>query len=238
MGEGRILNLLSPCLFRGSAIVSGVFDQFVLSKFTLVKGVLFFWKSHLANDICKGQDATLKVDVSHKSPHFAEVEIPVEFLVLHYTACDLQQTLDIFKRNEKKVCAHFVLDRDGTVYDLGGFLRGPILRGAHAGISQLEIRGIKYENFNQFSIGIEMINSNGNFIQYTDGQYDSLAELVKSLQKRFPILKDSERILGHEHIAYWRGKADPGEILDWPGLSSELESRIALRMSKELGDRI
>lgn len=35
--------------------------------------------------------------VSHPSPNFDAREIPVEFLVLHYTAVDLQGTLDIFQ---------------------------------------------------------------------------------------------------------------------------------------------
>jgi N-acetylmuramoyl-L-alanine amidase len=157
----------------------------------------------------------MKIDTNHTSPHFTNLEIAVEFLVLHYTACGLKQTLEIFKSSDKGVCAHFVLDTDGTVYDFGRFLNGPILRGAHAGKSHLMLNGTKFENFNQFSIGIEMINLNGNLIEYSDEQYLSLAELVRHLQKRFPILKNAERIVGHEHIAHWRGKADPGVMFNW-----------------------
>jgi N-acetyl-anhydromuramyl-L-alanine amidase AmpD len=157
----------------------------------------------------------LKINTSHKSPNFAPLEIPVDFLVLHYTACTLQRTLEIFKSSERKVSAHFVIDTDGTVYDLGDFLHGPILRGAHAGKSHLELDGKKYLHFNQFSIGIELINLNGNLLKYPEEQYAALASLVNHLRGRFPHLNHSERIVGHEHIAHWRGKADPGILFDW-----------------------
>jgi N-acetylmuramoyl-L-alanine amidase len=157
----------------------------------------------------------MKINSSYTSPNFTSLEIPVDFVVLHYTACSLQRTLEIFNDRERKVCAHFVVDTDGCVYDLGGFYQGPILCGAHAGKSHLEISGTKYINFNQFSIGIEIINLNGNLIEYTEEQYASLAELVHHLQKRFPVLKNPDRIVGHEHIAHWRGKADPGVLFNW-----------------------
>lgn len=157
----------------------------------------------------------LTLNTTHRSPNFSASEIPVDFLVLHYTACDLSRTLEIFKDTERKVSAHFVLDTDGTVYDLGDFLNGPILRAAHAGKSHLEVEGVKYVNFNQFSIGIEIINLNGNLLKYTEEQYSALAELVRHLQKRFPNLNNPERIVGHEHIAHYRGKADPGVLFDW-----------------------
>lgn len=157
----------------------------------------------------------MKVDITHKSPNFSLLEIPVDFVVIHYTACSLSRTLDIFKSTERKVSAHFVIDTDGTIYDLGDFLNGPILRGAHAGKSHLEIDGTKYINFNQFSIGIELINLNGNLLKYSEEQYSALGRLVSHLQARFHNLKNPERFVGHEHIAHWRGKADPGVLFDW-----------------------
>lgn len=157
----------------------------------------------------------MKIDTSHTSPHFTDLEIPVDFLVLHYTACNLSRTLEIFKGSERNVCSHFILDTDGTLYDLGGFYDGPIRRGAHAGKSHLEVDGSKYVNFNQFSIGVEIINLNGNILAYTEEQYSSLTKLTRHLQNRFSQLKNPERIVGHEHIAHWRGKADPGIMFDW-----------------------
>src|SRR5690242_7453695 len=96
------------------------------------------------------------------SPNFSNEEISVEFIVIHYTACSLEDTLKIFCTSEKQVCAHFVIDTDGTLYDLGDFLNGPIKKGAHAGKSSFQLRGRSWEAFNTFSIGVELVNFNGN----------------------------------------------------------------------------
>jgi N-acetyl-anhydromuramyl-L-alanine amidase AmpD len=157
----------------------------------------------------------MKLNSEFTSPNFATHEIPVEFLVLHYTACDLKRTLEIFQNRERKVCAHFVLDLDGTCYDLGGFWNGPILQGAHAGESYIDIDGQRFETLNKMSIGIEIVNFNGNLFPYTDAQYETLSELILRLLSRFPVLRDSRRIVGHEHIAHFRGKCDPGVKFDW-----------------------
>jgi len=149
------------------------------------------------------------------SPNFAPNEIPVDFVILHYTAADLRRTMDIFGSRERGTCAHFVLDTDGTLYDLGGFWEGPIRQGAHAGESRLEIDGVKYAAFNKMSIGVEIINVNGNLFPYTEEQYRSLHELLAHLMARFSALKGACRIVGHEQIAGFRGKCDPGIKFDW-----------------------
>lgn len=150
------------------------------------------------------------------SPNFSGNTIDPEFLVLHYTACNLARTLEIFADPARKVCAHFVLDQDGTLYDLGGFWDGPILQGAHAGQSHFQLPGgARFERLNLCSIGVEIVNLNGNIFPYTDAQYDSLERLTRHLQERFPKLSDPERIVGHEHIAGFRGKVDPGYQFEW-----------------------
>src|SRR4051812_10806401 len=106
----------------------------------------------------------------HSSPAFAHEEIPVEFLVLHYTACTLEETLRLFCGPDAKVCAHFVIATSGTLHDLGRFWTGPIRKGAHAGASGFEVQGKKWESFNSFSIGVELVNFNGNLFQYTEEQ--------------------------------------------------------------------
>ena len=151
-----------------------------------------------------------------QSPNFSPLSIDPEFLVLHYTACDLQRTLAIFADREKKVCAHFVLAPDGTLYDLGGFWDGPILQGAHAGVSRFHLDGKDWERLNTCSIGVEIVNLNGNLFPYTDAQYHSLAEIARHIAARFPKLADPARVVGHEHIAGFRGKVDPGREFEWP----------------------
>src|SRR3990167_1412693 len=134
------------------------------------------------------------------SPNFNATEIPVEFLVLHYTACSLERALELFM-GAAKTCAHFVLDESGVIYDLGGFLHGPIRQGAHAGESFCIEEGKEWRTFNQFSVGIEIVNLNGNLFPFTPAQYQALADLTRHLRQRFPALANPARIIGHEQIA-------------------------------------
>ena len=50
----------------------------------------------------------------------------------------------------------------------------------------------------------------------------SLAVLTRHLISRFPALKSPERVLGHEQIAGFRGKADPGLCFNWPRFYAEV----------------
>lgn len=157
----------------------------------------------------------MRLSRDFSSPYFSKEKIPVEFLVLHYTSCDLKRTLEIFNDPVKRLAVHFVIDTDGTCYDLGDFYEGPIRKGAHAGKSILEIDKQQFSGFNEFSIGIEMVNLNGNILDFSDRQYESVVALTKHLQERFPNLKKAQRLVGHEHIAWWRGKCDPGLRFNW-----------------------
>jgi N-acetyl-anhydromuramyl-L-alanine amidase AmpD len=164
--------------------------------------------------LLKNRSQVLK-RVDHPSPNFSDKLIPVEYVVIHYTACSLERTLEIFSDREKKVCAHFVLSENGDLYDLGNFYYGPIRQGAHAGETFFNVGGKTLRVFNEFSIGIEIVNLNGNVFPFRDAQYESLKELMLHLKNRFPTLNDPDRIVGHEQIAGHRGKADPGRCFDW-----------------------
>ena len=163
---------------------------------------------------------------AHASPNFSSDIIPVEFAVLHYTAADLKGTLDIFANATSGVTAHFVIAEDGLVHDLGGFLGGPIRRGAHAGLSRLVLNGREHTALNHCSVGIELVNRNGNLFDYPEAQYAALIELLRRLASRFSALNQPGRIVGHEHIAGFRGKCDPGRRFDWPRTLGELNSPI------------
>ena len=141
--------------------------------------------------------------------------IPVEFLVLHYTATDLCNTLTIFQDEQRGVSSHMVIDIDGRVYSLVDCLQGQAYRAWHAGRSSY-VEGEKvWSGFNDFSIGIELVNANGNIFPFTDAQYQSLEAVVLLLKQHYPSLVNPSRILGHEHIAGYRGKVDPGYCFDW-----------------------
>ncbi|MBE8162715.1 MAG: N-acetylmuramoyl-L-alanine amidase [Bdellovibrionaceae bacterium] len=144
------------------------------------------------------------------------------FIILHYTACSLKEALNIFLDPKAKVSAHFIIDTDGTIYNCV-----PVNKIAwHSGKSRFcDHKGKKWESFNDFSIGIELVNFNGNLLPYSKLQYQSLFMLVKHLQKKHPLLNDPDHILGHEHIAGFRGKADPGYLFDWKQLFSTCYSK-------------
>ncbi|WP_211828193.1 N-acetylmuramoyl-L-alanine amidase [Kistimonas asteriae] len=141
--------------------------------------------------------------------------IPVEFLVLHYTATDLSNTLAIFQDDQRGVSSHMVIDVDGMVYSLVDCLQGQAYRAWHAGRSIYVDDEKAWSGFNDFSLGIELVNTNGNIFPFTDAQYQSLAAVVLLLKQHYPSLMSPSRILGHEHIAGYRGKVDPGYCFDW-----------------------
>ena len=55
---------------------------------------------------------------------------------------------------------------------------------------------------------------------FTEPQYKTLAELIKTLQYTYPSLASAD-VVGHEHIAPKR-KLDPGPHFDWAMLEQAL----------------
>lgn len=164
----------------------------------------------------------MKVISSKRSPNFTDKVIGVEFLVLHYTATSLERTLDIFLDRDKQVSAHLVIDRDGAVYEVVPCLGGDARRAWHAGRSSFLVGSGEgqrlVEGFNDCSIGIELVNLNGNIYPYTEEQYSALFGVIEQLKGLYPALSDPERVVGHEQVAGFRGKADPGLRFEWQRL--------------------
>ncbi|MCZ0933189.1 MAG: N-acetylmuramoyl-L-alanine amidase [Oligoflexia bacterium] len=162
------------------------------------------------------------VSKKYRSPHFEDINIPVEFVILHYTAQTLKGSLDIFL-GSKPVSCHLLIDRDGSVYELAGCWGSSCKKAFHAGQSYFwSVQQEKWKNFNGFSIGIELVNWNGNIFPFTEEQYHSLFKVLFHLKKIYPALNNSDRVLGHEHIAGFRGKKDPGYFFDWQRLFREV----------------
>lgn len=160
-----------------------------------------------------------------RSPNFSDSYVSVQFIVLHYTAASLTRTLEIFSSPHTEVSAHLVIDVDGSVYELVPCLSGASKRAWHAGRSRLELpigenKPVVIEGFNDHSIGIELVNLNGNIFKYTEKQYTSLFSIVDRLKGLYPALANPESIVGHEQIAGFRGKADPGRCFEWERLFS------------------
>ena len=112
-----------------------------------------------------------------------------------------------------RVAAHVLIRRDGTVTQYVPFHRC----AWHAGVSSFRGR----EVCNDFSIGIELEGTET--IDYTEAQYNRLADVIQALLARYPTLS-RETITGHSDIAPGR-KTDPGPSFDWERLFSLLDEK-------------
>ncbi|MFA5993901.1 MAG: N-acetylmuramoyl-L-alanine amidase [Parcubacteria group bacterium] len=96
---------------------------------------------------------------------------------------------------EYGVAAHYLIDREGVIYQLVVDKNVAY----HAGLSSVP-DGRK--GVNEFSLGIELINTKTS--QYTDKQYEALNSLLRLLKNNYSI----KYVLGHNQIAPER-KDDP-----------------------------
>ncbi len=157
----------------------------------------------------------MNINKSFQSPNFDPKAINVEFVVIHYTACSLESTLSIFNDKERKVSSHIILTETGEIYETVKCWENEVCKAWHAGVSQFNDGEKNWESFNDFSIGIEIINLNGNIFEYTKKQYESLISIINHFKSKYPSLNNPQRIIGHEQIAKERGKVDPGWLFDW-----------------------
>jgi len=101
------------------------------------------------------------------------------------------------------VSAHYLIDRKGNIYRL---VEDKNI-AYHAGVSKMPDNR---KNVNDFSIGIEMMNTETG--QFTNAQYGAVNNLIASLKKKYPI----KSVVGHSDIAPDR-KTDPWNF-DWKRL--------------------
>jgi N-acetyl-anhydromuramyl-L-alanine amidase AmpD len=149
------------------------------------------------------------------------------FIVTHYTAAGsgLNSAKYLYGPHSPASSAHFVVDRDGTVYQICGI----DLKAWHAGQSKWTAKdGKKYELLNSYSIGIEFANygwdvrkvasSNQTKLKhknektpraweiYPEAQIKSGLALTEWLTKQIPSITET---MGHDDISPGR-KSDPG----------------------------
>lgn len=157
----------------------------------------------------------------------------IDTLVIHYISAvnvdkykpfSLDTIVDIFENY--RCSAHYVIDREGYVYRL---VHDSCV-AYHAGVSSLNGRSIG-NSVNDFSIGIELVG--GSWIDFTEHQYKSLAELTYDLQKKYIIPK--ENIVGHSNVAPKR-KVDPGKRFNWKKyfvLIDEIREKNKIKIEEE-----
>ena len=138
----------------------------------------------------------------------------IEFLILHYTACDLITSLRILtaENSPNPTSAHYLIDEEGVVYSLVD----EKYRAWHAGVSAW--RGL--EDINSRSIGIELVHPGygPHYRPFSKEQMNSLIHLSQEILARHPI--PPSHVLGHSDIAPLR-KIDPGSLFDWPQLARQ-----------------
>lgn len=153
----------------------------------------------------------------------------IQAIVIHYTSdCTcwqhgadgyptLRGLLEGFSKPAVQLSSHYVVDRQGRIglvvpEEDAAWHAGPIDR--KPGLDWAWTKGEEdgYNgNFN--SIGIEIINRNGNQEDYSEAQYKTVALLVKDIATRYNIPLDHTHIVGHQELE--RAKADPGTHWDW-----------------------
>lgn len=152
----------------------------------------------------------------YPSPNFNDRSAPISMIVLHYTALptceDALERLSDTTNALGRVSAHYLVDRDGTAYQMVATSK----RAWHAGVGSW--RGL--DDVNSRSIGIEIVNigldDKGKREPFPDVQIDSVIALCKDIQGRYGI--PARNIVGHADTAPCR-RQDPGEVFPWKKLS-------------------
>lgn len=153
----------------------------------------------------------MKILKTVRSPHYNDRTGSVQMLVLHATATrNLAQTWTylVDSKAPNRVSAHYVIDRDGQIYQLVADDK----RAWHAGVSAWPGMG---NDINGVSIGIEFqcpVNKNKTLGGFTQKQIASGIRLCRLLCKRYKI--SPENVVGHSDIAPGR-KQDPGILFPW-----------------------
>lgn len=194
---------------------------------------------------------TLKVPFKQTPNTSGKFKAKPKILVLHYTAGN--HAYEAMMRSSHKASAHFTLDRNGDIYQIGDTDRTTW----HAGVSFW--KGLR--NLNSYSLGIEIANfgywraekgvpfkSKAEAIQngwvaakhknggpelawepYPADQMDALEELVRWTLDNHPI----HEVVGHDDIAPKR-KVDPGPIFPMQRFVGLLHSDQSKPASKKL----
>lgn len=129
------------------------------------------------------------------------------FVVIHHTAQNsTDHTLKTFTMPSTKVSSHYVIGRDGKVYQM----LHDHMRAWHGGNS----RWGSNTDLNSSSIGIELDNNGSE--PFPDEMINSLIAVLGKLKKEHGI--PTENFIGHADIAPVR-KVDPSPLFPWKKLA-------------------
>lgn len=132
-----------------------------------------------------------------------------ELIVLHYTAmATAQAALERLCDPEHEVSAHYLIHRDGRLYQLVDEDQ----RAWHAGAGEWRGQG----DVNSRSVGIEIDNTGR--APFSEPQLNTLEALLPAIMQRWSIAP--ENIIGHSDMAPER-KSDPGPRFPWERLARQ-----------------
>lgn len=139
------------------------------------------------------------------SPNFDERR--PNYVILHQTSNgDAGRALATLTNPERKVSAHYLIGRDGTVYQLVD----ERARAWHAGVSYWGGNA----DLNSASIGIELDNDGAE--PFAEPQVERLLQVLRDLKERYGIPRAN--FLGHGDVAP-RRKVDPSARFPWERLA-------------------
>ncbi|MDH3287305.1 MAG: N-acetylmuramoyl-L-alanine amidase [Betaproteobacteria bacterium] len=129
------------------------------------------------------------------------------FVIIHHTSNDgAEHALSTLTDSLRRVSAHYLIARDGTIY----YLVDEMARAWHAGESYWG----GSRDLNSASIGIELDNNGDE--PFTEPQIESLLMLLADLKERYKI--PTANFLGHGDVATGR-KTDPSGHFPWKRLA-------------------
>ena len=129
------------------------------------------------------------------------------YVIIHHTGQDsMEQTLRTFTLPHTEVSSHYIIGKDGKVYQM----LNDYLRAWHAGRSKWG----SVTDMNSISLGIELDNNGRD--PYPEIQLNSLLTLLDTLKAAYRI--PAENFIGHNDIAPGR-KVDPDINFPWQRLA-------------------
>lgn len=152
------------------------------------------------------------IDTTHISKHSSSRNgASVLAIVVHATAGT--NSLGWLIENPQQVSAHYLIRKDGHIYQLVH----PDRAAHHCGFSRINVGGKVYDkttkpNPNQITVGIELENLNNGKDPYPAVQIAALRELLDFLRARYP-----KALLFFHRDIDTQGKTDP-RGLDWPDI--------------------
>jgi N-acetylmuramoyl-L-alanine amidase len=140
--------------------------------------------------------------------------VAVTYLILHHTASPLPSALEILKGTDPqhKVGIHYLVSDELSprVFKLAPEEHST----PHAGKS----KWLNVKSMNQASVGIEIVNLDGNTQLYPKAQIDKVISLSLDIIKRYQI--PPTNVLAHSDVAIGR-KVDPGSNFPWKLLAEK-----------------